>query len=104
VHDYHSYGIHGTGQANGLHFHLAATINAQTGKLDVYIRTLIEICVKFYLISIDIPLVPSLGGTASDKGFVVHWLNNKEMHFSLQAEYILQASVPYFNFNFRAFI
>lgn len=31
VHDYHSYGIHGTGQANGLHFHLAATINAQTG-------------------------------------------------------------------------
>lgn len=48
VHDYHSYGIHGTGQANGLHFHLAATINAQTGKLDVYIRTLIEICVKFY--------------------------------------------------------
>ncbi|XP_046448229.1 dmX-like protein 2 isoform X2 [Daphnia pulex] len=68
VHDYHSYGIHGTGQANGLHFHLAATINAQT----------------------DIPLVPSLGGTASDKGFVVHWLNNKEMHFTLQAEYILQ--------------
>jgi hypothetical protein len=35
VHDYHSYGIHGTGQANGLHFHLAATINAQTGKLDI---------------------------------------------------------------------
>ena len=32
VHDYHSYGIHGTGQANGLHFHLSATINAQTGK------------------------------------------------------------------------
>lgn len=31
VHDYHSYGIHGTGQTNGLHFHLAATINAQTG-------------------------------------------------------------------------
>uniref|UniRef100_A0A0P5RMU8 DmX protein 2 n=1 Tax=Daphnia magna TaxID=35525 RepID=A0A0P5RMU8_9CRUS len=68
VHDYHSYGIHGTGQANGLHFHLAATINAQT----------------------DIPLVPSLGGSANDKGFVVHWLNNKEMHFTLQAEYILQ--------------
>lgn len=32
VHDYHSYGIHGTGHTNGLHFHLAATINAQTGK------------------------------------------------------------------------
>lgn len=31
VHDYHSFGIHGTGHTNGLHFHLAATINAQTG-------------------------------------------------------------------------
>ena len=31
VHDYHTYGIHGTGQTNGLHFHLSATINAQTG-------------------------------------------------------------------------
>lgn len=31
VHDYHSFGIHGSGQSNGLHFHLAATINGQTG-------------------------------------------------------------------------
>jgi hypothetical protein len=42
VHDYHSYGIHGTGQANGLHFHLAATINAQTGKLNIYFDTRIQ--------------------------------------------------------------
>lgn len=42
VHDYHSYGIHGTGQANGLHFHLAATINAQTGKLNFHFDTRIQ--------------------------------------------------------------
>jgi len=38
----------------------------------------------------DIPLVPNFGNTGNEKGFVVHWLNNKEMHFTLQAEYILQ--------------
>ena len=35
VHDYHTYGIHGTGHTNGLHFHLAATINAQTGLVEL---------------------------------------------------------------------
>lgn len=38
----------------------------------------------------DIPLVPSFGDSTNEKGFVVHWLNNKEMHFTLQAEHILQ--------------
>lgn len=70
VHDFHSYGYHGTGVTPGLHFHLAASINAET----------------------DIPLVPSMetNDPASQPNFILHWLNNKEMHFSLQAEAILQ--------------
>ncbi|XP_047120921.1 dmX-like protein 2 [Schistocerca piceifrons] len=67
VHDFHSYGYHGTGVTPGLHFHLAASINET-----------------------DIPLVPSLiGSPDSEPNFILHWLNNKEMHFSLQAESIL---------------
>lgn len=70
VHDFHSYGYHGTGVTPGLHFHLAASINAET----------------------DIPLVPSMqtNDPASQPNFILHWLNNKEMHFSLQAESIMQ--------------
>lgn len=70
VHDFHSYGYHGTGVTPGLHFHLAASINAET----------------------DIPLVPSMqtNDPATQPNFILHWLNNKEMHFSLQAEGILQ--------------
>ncbi|XP_076053753.1 rabconnectin-3 alpha isoform X2 [Oratosquilla oratoria] len=55
----------------GFHFHLAASINAET----------------------DIPLVPSISGTTgagdTEQNFVLHWLNNKEMHFSTEAENIL---------------
>jgi len=36
VHDYHTFGIHVTGHTTGLHFHLAATINAQTGSQGAY--------------------------------------------------------------------
>ncbi|XP_055600709.1 dmX-like protein 2 isoform X2 [Uranotaenia lowii] len=70
VHDFHSYGYHGTGMTPGLHFHLAASINAET----------------------DIPLVPSMhtNDPSVQPNFILHWLNNKEMHFSLQAESILQ--------------
>uniref|UniRef100_A0A182VT50 RAVE complex protein Rav1 C-terminal domain-containing protein n=1 Tax=Anopheles minimus TaxID=112268 RepID=A0A182VT50_9DIPT len=70
VHDFHSYGYHGTGMRSGLHFHLAASINAET----------------------DIPLVPSMHTTdpSTQPNFILHWLNNKEMHFTLQAEGILQ--------------
>lgn len=69
VHDFHSYGYHGTGVTPGLHFHLAASINAET----------------------DIPLVPSMqtNDPATQPNFILHWLNNKEMHFSLQAEGIM---------------
>lgn len=57
----------------GLHFHLSATINAVG----------------------DIPLVPAMSSGSSSncnsgKNFVLHWMNNKEMEFSLQAEKILE--------------
>ncbi|XP_034672177.1 dmX-like protein 2 isoform X1 [Drosophila subobscura] len=70
VHDFHSYGFHGSGVTPGMHFHLAASINAET----------------------DIPLVPSMqtSDPANQNVFILHWLNNKEMHFTLQAEAILQ--------------
>jgi hypothetical protein len=50
-----------------MHFHLSATINAVG----------------------DIPLVPAMtSGSSSSSGknknFVLHWMNNKEMEFSLQ--------------------
>ncbi|KAF5272292.1 hypothetical protein FQR65_LT04949 [Abscondita terminalis] len=68
VHDFHSYGYRGTGVTPGLHFHLAASVNAET----------------------DIPLVPSITYCSPRPAFVLHWLNNKEMHFSLQAESLLE--------------
>ncbi|EDW86373.1 uncharacterized protein Dwil_GK17684 [Drosophila willistoni] len=70
VHDFHSYGFHGSGVTPGMHFHLAASINAET----------------------DIPLVPSMqtSDPTNQNVFILHWLNNKEMHFTLQAEAILQ--------------
>ena len=45
-----------------------------------------------YIDVIDIPLVPSLLTDDPDRepNFILHWLNNKEMHFTMQAESILQ--------------
>ncbi|XP_044259839.1 dmX-like protein 2 isoform X3 [Tribolium madens] len=68
VHDFHSYGYHGTGVTPGLHFHLAASVNAET----------------------DIPLVPSISFCNPRPAFVLHWLDNKEMHFNMQAESLLE--------------
>lgn len=70
VHDFHSYGYHGTGVTPALHFHIAASINAET----------------------DIPLVPSMqtNDPTFQPKFVLHWLNNKEMYFTIQAENLLQ--------------
>ena len=80
VHEFHNYGFQGTGISPGLHFHLSGTINAMT----------------------DIPLVPSISGqgksgSGSDPNnrkvkhnFVLHWLNNKEMEFTVQAEKIME--------------
>ncbi|XP_052752135.1 dmX-like protein 1 isoform X3 [Galleria mellonella] len=63
AHDFHN-PYHASSYTGGLHFHLAASINAET----------------------DIPLVPSLAGGGR---FILHWLHNKEMHFTSQAEAIL---------------
>lgn len=76
VHDFHSFGVCGTAITPGFHFHLAASINAET----------------------DIPLVPSMStndavnssGTRNYPNFVIHWLNNKEMVFTRAAEKLLQ--------------
>jgi hypothetical protein len=73
VHDFHSYGYHGTGVTPGLHFHLAASVNAET----------------------DIPLVPSISYCNPRPAFVLHWLDNKEMHFSMQAESLLEELTRY---------
>ncbi|XP_044575804.1 dmX-like protein 2 isoform X2 [Cotesia glomerata] len=69
VHDFHN-NYQGLGHYPGMHFHLAASINAET----------------------DIPLVPSLitGDPDREPNFILHWLNNKEMYFTMQAEGILQ--------------
>ena len=45
VHDYHSFGIHGTGHATGLHFHLAATINALTGVIKVRMSQMLPLTI-----------------------------------------------------------
>ncbi|KAJ0175201.1 hypothetical protein K1T71_009342 [Dendrolimus kikuchii] len=63
AHDFHN-PYHATSYTAGLHFHLAASINAET----------------------DIPLVPSLAGGGR---FILHWLHNKEMYFTSEAEAIL---------------
>ncbi|XP_022913173.2 dmX-like protein 2 isoform X2 [Onthophagus taurus] len=68
VHDFHSYGYHGTGVTPGLHFHLAASVNAET----------------------DIPLVPRMSYCSPRPAFVLHWLDNKEMHFTMQAESLIE--------------
>ena len=77
VHDFHCFGIHGATMMPGIHFHLAASINAKS----------------------DIPLVPKLEDDLNDANnanekvqpsFVMHWLNNKEMIFTQQAEKLLQ--------------
>lgn len=71
IHDFHNFSFQGTGISPGLHFHLSAAINGLT----------------------DIPLVPAM--TSTEDGvvchkFVLHWLNNKEMFFSLEAGKILR--------------
>ncbi|XP_022097370.1 dmX-like protein 2 isoform X2 [Acanthaster planci] len=53
-----------------LHFHIAATINPNT----------------------DIPLLPAMGkmSKGNTPNFVVNWLNNKELQYTLAAETLLQ--------------
>ncbi|KAI1301706.1 DmX-like protein 2 [Halotydeus destructor] len=71
VHDFHNFGVHATSVTPGFHFHLAASINAET----------------------DIPLVPSLSAGVPEKNekpkFIMQWLNNKEMVLTQAAEKLL---------------
>ncbi|XP_022699027.1 dmX-like protein 2 isoform X2 [Varroa jacobsoni] len=72
INDFHNFALQGSGVAPGVHFHLAASINAES----------------------DIPLVPAMRSDedrADDAGghFVLHWLNNKEICFSRGAEKLL---------------
>ena len=71
IHDFHNFSFQGSGISPGLHFHLSATINALT----------------------DIPLVPTMNsgveGGAQHR-FMLHWLNNKEIHFSIEAGKIMR--------------
>ncbi|XP_014674316.1 PREDICTED: uncharacterized protein LOC106814517 [Priapulus caudatus] len=67
VHDFHKFGIHSTGIAPGFHFHLAASINPAT----------------------DIPLNPPIYAEDDGTRFHVHWLDNKELRFTVAAEELL---------------
>ncbi|XP_063310187.1 dmX-like protein 1 isoform X1 [Pelobates fuscus] len=76
-HQHDPHDVHRNTPLNGnalCHFHIAASINPAT----------------------DIPLLPSISSmslneTEEKNGpFVVHWLNNKELHFSLSMEVFLQ--------------
>ena len=60
---------------------------------------MIEILTVFFLLLlffIDIPLLPSITSLSLSENeeksgpFVVHWLNNKELHFTLSMEVFLQ--------------
>ncbi|KAJ8305006.1 hypothetical protein KUTeg_018589 [Tegillarca granosa] len=69
VHDFHKFSIHNNGICPALHFHLAASINPET----------------------DIPLLPVVGSKGDlQHNFQLHWLNNKELQFTMEAESILQ--------------
>ncbi|KAK3098460.1 hypothetical protein FSP39_019692 [Pinctada imbricata] len=69
VHDFHKSSLHNNGVAPALHFHLAASINPET----------------------DIPLLPVVGAKGENQfNFQLHWLNNKELEFTMEAEIILQ--------------
>ncbi|KAK6180445.1 hypothetical protein SNE40_012599 [Patella caerulea] len=69
VHDFHKFAIHHNGVSPVLHFHLAGSINPET----------------------DIPLQPVIGNKDDvEHNFKIHWLNNKELQFTIEAEKILQ--------------
>ncbi|PVD19781.1 hypothetical protein C0Q70_20272 [Pomacea canaliculata] len=68
VHDFHRFAIHHNGVSPVLHFHLAGSINPYT----------------------DIPLSPVSGNQYSQHNFRLHWLDNKELQFTMEAERLLQ--------------
>nr|KAG5690689.1 hypothetical protein BaRGS_013475 [Batillaria attramentaria] len=68
VHDFHRFAIHHNGVSPVLHFHLAGSINPET----------------------DIPLLPMTGSHEARHNFRLHWLDNKELQFTMEAEKLLQ--------------
>ncbi|XP_076465247.1 dmX-like protein 2 isoform X2 [Babylonia areolata] len=74
VHDFHRFAIHHSGVSPVLHFHLACSINPET------VLSLLP----------DLPLQPLTGNTQAAHSFRVHWLNNKELQFTMEAEKLLQ--------------
>ncbi|GFO28212.1 Dmx-like protein 2 [Plakobranchus ocellatus] len=69
VHDFHKFAIHHNGVSPVLHFHLACSINPDT----------------------DIPLLPITGNKDDvESNFRLHWMNNKDMEFTMEAERLLQ--------------
>ncbi|KAL8625455.1 hypothetical protein ACOMHN_018600 [Nucella lapillus] len=68
VHDFHRFAIHHSGVSPVLHFHLSCSINPET----------------------DLPLQPLTGNPKAANNFRVHWLNNKELQFTMEAEKLLQ--------------
>lgn len=74
VHDFHRFAIHHNGVSPVLHFHLAGSINPETGVSGVR----------------DLPLLPLAGSSDATHNFRLHWLDNKELQFTMEAEKLLQ--------------
>ena len=57
----------------------------------ILLKKLLVIIVKFFSLFSDIPLLPAMNASQGVQydNFVVHWLNNKELHFTKQAEKLL---------------
>ncbi|XP_060557818.1 dmX-like protein 2 isoform X5 [Ruditapes philippinarum] len=68
AHDFHKFHIYQNGVVPAVHFHLAASINPET----------------------DIPLLPVVSHKGVEHNFQLHWLNNKELQFTMESEKILQ--------------
>lgn len=44
----------------------------------------------YNVLSTDVPLLPVIGSKDQQFNFQLHWLNNKELQFTMEAEVILQ--------------
>ena len=74
----------------------------QSKTSDPFVRYQLESSLKFHIAAVvdpqnDIPLLSSLGSfsisTDSSSSFVLHWLNNKEIQFTVAAEVCLGAPI-----------
>ncbi len=77
-----------------LHFHLSATISSQSGKRFRCWESLAgpQPTASLLFSSSDIPLLPFVSGRGHrgrDGHFILHWLDNKEMQFTVEATKLL---------------